>query len=116
MYFQMWPEVTDPTKFVFEDVAIATYLILLWQQEREKNGHTEYQTFADLGCGNGLLVYILTMEGYKGIGIDLKKRNIWDMFPEDVNLKVRLYFYSSNSATDFVKCIANGCQHYLNNQ
>lgn len=94
MYFQMWPEVTDPTKFVFEDVAIATYLILLWQQEREKKGQTEYQTFADLGCGNGLLVYILTMEGYKGIGIDLKKRNIWDMFPENVNLKVRLNFYS----------------------
>lgn len=84
---EMWPEVTDPTKFVFEDVAIATYLILLWQQEREKKGQTEYQTFADLGCGNGLLVYILTMEGYKGIGIDLKKRNIWDMFPENVNLK-----------------------------
>lgn len=25
---QVWPEVTDPEKFVFEDVAIATYLLV----------------------------------------------------------------------------------------
>lgn len=24
----MWPEVTDPEKFVYEDVAIATYLLV----------------------------------------------------------------------------------------
>ena len=29
------------------------------------------QTFVDLGCGNGLLVDILTQEGYSGFGIDL---------------------------------------------
>nr|CAG8541013.1 7498_t:CDS:2 [Entrophospora candida] len=38
------------------------------------------QTFVDLGCGNGLLTYILTSEGYDGIGIDLRKRKIWDLF------------------------------------
>lgn len=26
--YQVWPEVTDPEKFVFEDVAIATYLLV----------------------------------------------------------------------------------------
>ena len=26
--FQVWPEKTDPQKFVFEDVAIATYLLV----------------------------------------------------------------------------------------
>lgn len=26
--FQVWPEVTDPEKFVYEDVAIATYLLV----------------------------------------------------------------------------------------
>nr|CAG8532662.1 2992_t:CDS:2 [Entrophospora candida] len=31
-------------------------------------------------CGNGLLTYILTSEGYDGIGIDLRKRKIWDLF------------------------------------
>jgi tRNASer (uridine44-2'-O)-methyltransferase len=26
-----WPEVTDPQKFVFEDIAIASYLLVLWE-------------------------------------------------------------------------------------
>ena len=26
--YQIWPEVTDPAKFVYEDVAIATYLLV----------------------------------------------------------------------------------------
>lgn len=26
--FKVWPEVTDPEKFVYEDVAIATYLLV----------------------------------------------------------------------------------------
>lgn len=30
LIFQVWPEVTDPEKFVFEDVAIATYLLVGW--------------------------------------------------------------------------------------
>ena len=25
-----WPEVTDPQKFVYEDIAIAAYLLVLW--------------------------------------------------------------------------------------
>ncbi|MPC19436.1 putative tRNA (uracil-O(2)-)-methyltransferase [Portunus trituberculatus] len=85
---KMWPEVTDPLKFVYEDIAIAAYLILLWKQERQRKGLVSLQTFVDLGCGNGLLVYILSGEGHKGLGIDLKKRKIWDLFPSHVNLKV----------------------------
>ena len=27
-----WPEVTDPQKFVFEDIAIASYLLALWER------------------------------------------------------------------------------------
>lgn len=27
-FLKVWPEVTDPEKFVFEDVAIATYLLV----------------------------------------------------------------------------------------
>ncbi|XP_072262600.1 probable tRNA (uracil-O(2)-)-methyltransferase isoform X2 [Pyxicephalus adspersus] len=60
---KVWPEVTDPEKFVYEDVAIATYLIVLWEEERLVNGVTKKQTFIDLGCGNGLLVHILGNEG-----------------------------------------------------
>ena len=27
--FQNWPESTDPQKFVYEDIAIATYLLVI---------------------------------------------------------------------------------------
>ncbi|XP_073331743.1 probable tRNA (uracil-O(2)-)-methyltransferase isoform X2 [Pagrus major] len=77
---KVWPEVTDPEKFVYEDVAIATYLLVLWAEEREEKGLTGRQSFVDLGCGNGLLVHILTNEGHPGKGIDVRKRKIWDMY------------------------------------
>ncbi|KAI3376403.1 hypothetical protein L3Q82_016891, partial [Scortum barcoo] len=69
----VWPEVTDPEKFVYEDVAIATYLLVLWAEERAERGQTARQSFVDLGCGNGLLVHILTNEGHPGKGIDVRK-------------------------------------------
>ncbi|XP_028982948.1 probable tRNA (uracil-O(2)-)-methyltransferase [Betta splendens] len=77
---KVWPEVTDPEKFVYEDVAIATYLLVLWSEERAQKGLTCRQSFVDLGCGNGLLVHILTNEGHPGKGIDLRRRKIWDMY------------------------------------
>ncbi|XP_034532640.1 probable tRNA (uracil-O(2)-)-methyltransferase [Notolabrus celidotus] len=77
---KVWPEVTDPEKFVYEDVAIATYLLVLWAEERAERGLTDLQSFVDLGCGNGLLVHILTNEGHPGKGIDVRRRKIWDMF------------------------------------
>ncbi|XP_035789871.1 probable tRNA (uracil-O(2)-)-methyltransferase isoform X1 [Anopheles albimanus] len=77
----IWPECTDPQKFVFEDIAIATYLIVLWRQERRSKGGSALQSFVDLGCGNGLLVYILASEGHRGYGIDLRKRKLWDLYP-----------------------------------
>ncbi|XP_063821966.1 probable tRNA (uracil-O(2)-)-methyltransferase [Ostrinia nubilalis] len=83
---EIWPEVTDPSKFVYEDVAIATYLLLLWENGNEEN---RKKTFVDLGCGNGLLVYILTKEGHTGVGIDVRKRQIWDMYPDDVKLEIK---------------------------
>lgn len=77
---KIWPEVTDPEKFVYEDVAIATYLLVLWAEERAEKGLTARQSFVDLGCGNGLLVHILANEGHPGKGIDVRKRKIWDMY------------------------------------
>ncbi|BES95513.1 Predicted AdoMet-dependent methyltransferase [Nesidiocoris tenuis] len=76
---QIWTESTDPDKFIHEDVAIATYLILLWQRQPKK--------FVDLGCGNGLLVHILNSEGHRGCGIDVRRRKIWDSYPPSSVLK-----------------------------
>ncbi|XP_062505089.1 probable tRNA (uracil-O(2)-)-methyltransferase [Corticium candelabrum] len=84
---QIWPEVTDPGKFVYEDVAIATYLLILWESERESLQLTSKQSFVDLGCGNGLLVHILSQEGHPGYGIDLKRRKIWEMYEPNTVLK-----------------------------
>lgn len=73
-------------------MAIATYLLLIWRQERTKNHTTKLQSFVDLGCGNGLLVYILSSEGHPGYGVDIRKRGIWDLYPETTVLKVSFAF------------------------
>lgn len=82
-----WKETSDPEKFVHEDIGISAYLLLLWRQQRVRTGRDELQTFVDLGCGNGLLVYLLTMEGHQGVGYDLRRRAIWDWFPSTVDLR-----------------------------
>lgn len=75
-----WVESTDPKKHVFEDLAVAAFLIELW---RARYADKEFE-FRDLGCGNGLLVHILVLEGYKGIGIDARARKLWKTYPENV--------------------------------
>lgn len=74
---ELWTEVTDPLKYVYEDIAIACYLLVLWRKYSSKP-----QKFVDLGCGNGLLVYLLSAEGHHGTGIDVRKRKIWDVYPK----------------------------------
>lgn len=81
---QMWCEKTDPKKFIHEDIAIAAYLMSIWQKSQGGK-----PSFVDLGCGNGLLVYILIQEGYQGLGVDIRKRKIWDVYPKNVNLEVK---------------------------
>ncbi|KAI2808383.1 tRNA methyltransferase 44 [Blomia tropicalis] len=84
----IWEKVekTDPIKFIFEDIAIASYLVTLWDEERSKNPSIQKQTFADIGCGNGLLVYILANEGFEGYGIDIRRRNIWNHYGPNIKL------------------------------
>ncbi|MCL4120133.1 UNVERIFIED_CONTAM: hypothetical protein GTU68_005968 [Idotea baltica] len=84
---KIWTETTDPLKFIYEDIAIATYLLVLWEQERNEKGMKDKQSFIDLGCGNGLLVYLLASEGHPGMGIDIKSRKLWEKFPDYVSLK-----------------------------
>ncbi|XP_076244281.1 putative tRNA (uracil-O(2)-)-methyltransferase [Calliopsis andreniformis] len=92
-----WPENTDPQKFVYEDIAIATYLLLLWEKERLERGTKDLQSFLDLGCGNGLLVHILFSEGHRGSGIDLRRRKIWDLYPPETPLQVCTIVPSSST-------------------
>ncbi|VDN35456.1 unnamed protein product [Gongylonema pulchrum] len=72
-----WTERTDPQKFVYEDCAIASYLLSFWR----KNDLLPLR-FCDIGCGNGLLVHLLKQNGVTGYGIDLRKRRIWANFVE----------------------------------
>lgn len=107
-----WVEQTPAQKHVFEDLGIAAFLIELWTdmyggivpkpddlppsvdlEDKEKE-RLELQTvrrsmaqqtfpgFVDIGCGNGLLVYILNREGWKGWGFDARRRKTWDSFGE----------------------------------
>ncbi|KAK4164152.1 hypothetical protein QBC43DRAFT_318176 [Cladorrhinum sp. PSN259] len=72
---ESWAEVTDPDKHVFEDLCIAAFLIELWA---DMYGAAEpFPGFVDIGCGNGLLVYILNLEGFRGWGFDARARKSW---------------------------------------
>lgn len=76
----LWCESTDPKKHVFEDLAIAAFLIEFWNLRYPDKDFE----FRDLGCGNGLLVYILNMEGYAGKGMDARARKSWSTYPQEV--------------------------------
>lgn len=82
---------------MYEDVAIATYLLILWRGERKRLGSDRLQSFVDLGCGNGLLVYILSSEGHRGYGIDIRKRGIWDTYPATTVLRTEAITPSASS-------------------
>uniref|UniRef100_T1IX25 tRNA (uracil-O(2)-)-methyltransferase n=1 Tax=Strigamia maritima TaxID=126957 RepID=T1IX25_STRMM len=83
-----WTERSDPKKYVYEDIAIAAYLLIIWEDEKEEKKLESKQSFIDFGCGNGLLVYLLTKEGHTGLGIDLRKRKIWDIYDCPLQLEV----------------------------
>eukprot|EP00727_Mastigamoeba_balamuthi_P004385 m51a1_g13945 hypothetical protein (469) ;mRNA; f:897436-899361 len=90
---------THTEQYVHEDIGIAAYFICLCEQERRELGITkEQQTFVDLGCGNGFLVYILSSEGYTGYGIDLFDRPVWNHYDRSkVILKAQQFDPSKGS-------------------
>ncbi|KAF1993346.1 DUF1613-domain-containing protein, partial [Amniculicola lignicola CBS 123094] len=113
---ETWVEQTPAEKHVFEDLGIAAFLIGLWgemyggigeegdgedgdedatETDVEKKllrAKKNFPGFVDVGCGNGLLVYILNREGWPGTGFDARARKTWDTFPPAIsaNLSVQL--------------------------
>ncbi|CAI7575344.1 unnamed protein product [Penicillium pancosmium] len=88
-----WVEEAEPAKHVFEDLAIAAFIIELWRslygtapksEMSENSCPAGFPGFVDMACGNGVLVYVLLMEGYSGLGFDARRRNSWKTFPESV--------------------------------
>ena len=87
-----WVEQTEPTKHVFEDLGIAAFLIELWKdmyqlpqgaktfgRESTMSNLPKFPGFVDIGCGNGVLVEILLLSGYRGWGFDARRRKTWKM-------------------------------------
>ncbi|KAI0702522.1 DUF1613-domain-containing protein [Cytidiella melzeri] len=113
-----WHESTDPLKHVYEDIGIATFLMLLWRDMYAYTSQSKISPstsspsdssqpwaswprppggFLDLGCGNGLLTHILTVEGYAGHGIDVRARTSWSHYPEAT--RSRLHAEALNPTT-----------------
>ncbi len=40
-WVDLWPESTDPKKFVYEEMSIAAFLICMFKKEREVTGSTK---------------------------------------------------------------------------
>ncbi|KZZ99674.1 tRNA (uracil-O(2)-)-methyltransferase [Moelleriella libera RCEF 2490] len=89
-----WVESTDPAKHVFEDLAIAAFLIELWA---DMYADGTFPGFVDIGCGNGLLVHLLTQEGYPGWGFDARARKSWASYCHQSSLSSSLPSASSSS-------------------
>ena len=76
-WVQKWPSNgLDPSKHVFEDISIATFISILFPKK----------SFIDLGTGNGFLVHILSEIGLIGSGIDIWKRDHWELYPKTTKL------------------------------
>lgn len=113
-----WVEVTDPTKHVFEDLGIAAFLIERWRdmyasgnplvtEPNGTSGHLDvsgdeiaqkpssgltrqpFPGFVDIGCGNGVLVEILSQEGWDGWGFDARRRKTWSTLSADTENKLK---------------------------
>ncbi|KAF1916831.1 hypothetical protein BDU57DRAFT_412326, partial [Ampelomyces quisqualis] len=89
---EAWVEQTPPEKHVFEDLGIAAFLIEVWRDmyaPEQDDGTTDFPGFVDMGCGNGLLVYILNAEGWLGWGFDARRRKTWSTFDTEYQDKLR---------------------------
>lgn len=112
---QRWVEDTEPSKHVFEDLAITSFFVELWrsmygvapmsekENRKEQSEHdARFPGFVDVACGNGVLVYVLLMEGYQGWGFDARRRKSWGIFPESVQEKLKEAIYIPKPFSDAI--------------
>jgi tRNASer (uridine44-2'-O)-methyltransferase len=83
-----WVDKTHPSKHVFEDLSIAAFLIELWRKMYGSNP-SDFPGFVDIACGNGVLVYILVTEGFRGWGFDARVRRTWAIFPNVITAHLK---------------------------
>ncbi|KAJ5110109.1 hypothetical protein N7532_002754 [Penicillium argentinense] len=88
-----WAEEAEPPKNVFVSLRIAAFVIESWRcmygiaptnEAYEAKSPSKFSGFVDVACGNGVLVYVLLMEGYEGWGFDACRRTSWSAFPSRV--------------------------------
>ncbi|KAE8150039.1 hypothetical protein BDV25DRAFT_118499 [Aspergillus avenaceus] len=118
-----WAEDTEPSKHVFEDLAITAFLIELWrsmygavpadERKEKENIDPNFPGFVDMACGNGVLVYVLLMEGYQGWGFDARRRKTWAILPEFVQERLKEEIYIPKPFAD--KMIELGREDELHN-
>ena len=88
-----WVENTEPSKHVFEDLGIAAFLIELWKDiygdVEVEDDEARFPGFVDIGCGNGVLTDVLLREGYKGWGLDARRRKTWATFDPDIQAHLK---------------------------
>ncbi|KAI2715077.1 hypothetical protein CBS147332_4731 [Penicillium roqueforti] len=91
---QNWVEQLESPNQALEQLSLAACLIELWrcmygaipttEQEQLLENTAPFPGFVDLACGNGILVYVLLMEGYNGLGFDACRRKSWETFPSEI--------------------------------
>ncbi|CAG8918301.1 unnamed protein product [Penicillium salamii] len=82
---QIWAERLESPNQILEQLSVAACLIELWKVMYETDKpFPKSPKFVDIACGNGILVYVLCMEGYEGSGYDACHRKSWDTFPAEI--------------------------------
>ncbi|KAJ5663145.1 hypothetical protein N7507_003876 [Penicillium longicatenatum] len=108
----VWIEKIEPVKHIYEHLAIAAFLIELWrnmygavpaaESTKEKQIDTQFPGFIDIACGNGVVVYVLLMEGYSGCGYDARRRQTWSIFPTSVQERLMEKIYIPKPFADSI--------------
>lgn len=107
-----WVEKIEPVKHIYEHLAIAAFLIELWrtmygavpaaETTKETPINTQFCGFIDIACGNGVVVYVLLMEGYSGCGYDARRRETWTIFPASVQERLMEKIYIPKPFADSI--------------